>query len=106
MSGTQTATSHLKALHDQLKSAMTKQDDQMKSDIRAASTHVEQANAALKAQLQADNKERRKEAQQAIQQLDTLSQNAGKALSENGTALHDRVRQMVANAKAALDSES
>jgi hypothetical protein len=104
MPQTQTAKEHLQALQSKLQSALDKQDADAKNTIRAASTHIDSAKSALTAQLKVDDTKARQQAQEAMDKIDTVSQNAEKAMNESGAALQARVKQMVASAKAALDS--
>lgn len=99
MSKTQSIEEQLSALHDELKSAAAKQDEQAKSAVRTALGQIESAKSELQAQLKDEQAKQR--AQETIAKLEEAARHGKKAL-ENQGAEQTHLKESIASAKSAL----
>ncbi len=102
MAQTQSVNEHLTAVRDELKAASEKRDEEAKTRINAALAHAQQAQAAMKAQI--DSSGGKDTVDKTMAHLNELSQDGKKALEENGQALQVRIQSMMGSAKNAIDS--
>ncbi|MBV8637771.1 MAG: hypothetical protein JO322_06765 [Candidatus Eremiobacteraeota bacterium] len=92
---TQALKDHVKAICDELKSAGDKQDEQAKTAVRAAMTHVEEARKAIETQTKSDATEDNKERQQMLDHLQTVAQSGATTLKADGANLRKGIRDML-----------
>lgn len=90
---TQTAKEHLKALHDELRTAAEKRQEAAKS-----------AKTELEVKLNSGNVRDKANVQQALERLEEAAAAAKSAADAKGAEVQEYLKQSVAAAKAALES--
>ena len=104
MAQSQTVKEHLRAFHDEIKSATNKEDTEAKGQLRTAQHHLDSINEAIKGDITQDNAISKREAEETLAKVQKLNEDMKSALTASGKALHDKVQAMEKSAKSAMES--
>jgi len=99
---TVSAKDHLKALNDELKTAVAARDGEAKAHIEVALSHAQAAKAALQAKLQVDHANDAASLQKQLRKLDEATAAAKSALDAKGAQAKEHLTASIAAAQAAL----
>jgi len=100
---TVSAKDHLKALADELKTAVAARDEDAKTHIAAALSHAQAAKAELQTKLQDDRAKNAAKLHKTLSNLDEATAAAKGALDAKGARVKDHLKASIAAAEAARE---
>jgi hypothetical protein len=104
MNQTTSISERLNAVRDELETASTAQDAEVRARVKTALNHAQQAKTQLQAEVAKNEGSAQADYDQTVAHLSVMADNGQRALDQAGSSLQAHVNSMIASAKSAIDS--